>query len=358
MVAGGTPDFNKWFNQGLSLLHGSKFHSCLFADNCKEEVIWGHSVSRSILTTMQHKGHVIRPGVKFRKDASDNSQLQLAFLSAGINRASTGTFTCRSHDEAFTTIDTIPLDFDNPTILNLLFYRAVLRETWQLLRTQRAVKWLESRGRIPGPLSVHPDNRLRALLEAIRYLRPLLHPKSSNGNPSPVAHIVARVKTRHPVVAASCAGGGSHLAIDSLNNRELSADEIRTRARIEPNASWGLTIIPHANEHVVIASWLRGSTSEQYFRHLRAVSGKELQAAVSAELIYFCENWYLHPIVSGSYGESKRRAILCAYNNLAELQFGKYKWLDRGQMKWFDYLDLSNRHQINLFSYKESPLSP
>lgn len=297
--------------------------------------------------------HVIRPGTKLSQGDMGHGTPNLRFLPTGIGQASTGQFACRVHDDTFRTIDHMDMDFHDPKTLNMLCYRAVLRELWQLFRMERATSWLERRMRLPGPLSGHPDNRKKALHDLAERLRLLVYPARS-GHPSPVVHIVRRFKSDQPIVAASCAGGGSNLAIDRNTGRGLSQDEIQAVTGLQPNTSWAFTVIPQRNEHVIVASWLKDSAAEHYFRHFNELHGRELQAAVSAELIYFGENWFLHPTAWESYGEAKQLAILRAYDNFLELQSGQYRWWDRGDIPWYDYLRIPNRHQINLFRYRQS----
>ena len=105
----------------------------------------------------------------------------------------------------------------------------------------------------------------------------------------------------------------------------------------------------------MVASWLRNSAAERYFHHFNNVQGEELQAAVSAELVIFCENWFLNPRIWRSFSRAKQTAIIEAYNNIAELHAGRYTWQDREDgAPWFEYLNLSNRHQINFFRYNKA----
>ena len=105
----------------------------------------------------------------------------------------------------------------------------------------------------------------------------------------------------------------------------------------------------------MVASWLRNSGAEAYFRHFNGAQGTELQAAVSAELILLCENWFLNPRVWGSFSRAKRSAIIEAFNNLEDLRTGRYVWRDRAdESSWHEYLNLGNRHQINLFRYNRA----
>ena len=325
--------FNQYYElkEFDELVRQSTYRNCLFSEECSEQVIKAHSVSRAVLARMQSNGHLILPTTRFRRTESGLPERNIVFGRKGINRVSTGEFVCRAHDDFFSVIDTTPLDYGNPRILNLLFYRAILREIWLLLRMQRAILWVEKRRQWPGPLSIHPYTRTRALLDVKRRIEPFLKAEDDSYIECPVVHLVRFVRSSYQIVAASNASGGSTLVFDDDTGNELPQSHVGALTGREPNESWGFTVIPEANQHVVVASWLKGSSAEKYFDHFKNASGKELEAAVSAELICFCENWFLSPRAWESYGGTKREAILSAYKNLTELQLGKYRWADKGE---------------------------
>ena len=349
-------DRNKEIHQMQDLLHQSEYRRCLFAENCTEEVIEAHSVSRSILTKIQDNGHVIQLGTRHEKDEAGLSRISLTFVTKGINQASTGNFACQTHDNAFRAIDTIPMNLDDPNVCNLLFYRAALREAWLLLRTRPSTSLIDSKSPYLYRPSSHPNTRLKSLLHLIGCMRPSLTATNHTKATSSVVHIVRRVKSEHPILAASYASGGFTLVHDDTG-REIPPNVIRARMGIDPNDCWGFTVIPQENEHIVLASWLEGSNAANYFAHLKEVNGKELEAAVSSELIYFCESWFLNPKVWASYNKKKQEAIMSAYGNFMELVSGKYAWWDKkAKTSWHEYMNIPNRHQINLFSYNKSVL--
>ena len=326
-------DFNKEYHYGLDLLHKGAYKKCLFEHDCTEPTILAHSVSLSVLKSLQHNGEVVAPAIRISKDPSGRSRPNLTFEPEVVTRASTGTFTCQAHDSLFHIIDTGPFDFDNTTLLNLLYYRAVLKETWLLSKMRAGIAHLEEKGPLPTPLSIHPGVRLRALRDSINGVRPFLETTDC-----PLVHIVRHVKTPHPILAASCAGASSHI----VNGVEIPV-------------TWTFSVLPQASEHVIVASFLKGNIAEKYVNHFRETNGRELQAAISAELIYFGENWFIHPKVWFAYGKRKQAAITDAYNNFEEMLIGNYKWLDKEpRTPWYKYMGVSNRHQLNLFRYDES----
>lgn len=348
--------YNKSVHDAQEFVRRSEYRRCLFAENCTEEVIEAHSVSRAVLKDIQDNGHIIQPEAGTERDEVGRDHFKLVFNKEGINRASIGNFACQIHDNAFRAIDTIPMNFDDPNVRDLLLYRAALREAWVLLRLRPATSRIDNAYPSLYRPSDHPNTRLRSLLYLIDRMRPSLTATNHTKTTSPVVHIVRRVKSEHPILATSYASGGFTLAHDNTGN-EIHPSVIRANMGIEPNDCWGFTVIPQKNEHMVLASWLRGSHAANYFMHLKEVNGKELEAAVSAELIYFCENWFLNPRVWDSYNREKQDAIVSAYNNIPELISGQYAWRDKKERApWYEYMNIPNRHQINLFRYDKSVL--
>lgn len=81
---------------------------------------------------------------------------------------------------------------------------------------------------------------------------------------------------------------------------------------MEPYTCWGVTVVPQEREHMVLCSCLKGSFAETYFLHIKEAYERELEVAVSAQLIQFCERWFLNPKVWDEYNKAKREAILIA----------------------------------------------
>ena len=353
MTANEIKEHNKELHHYLDLIHKGTFDKCLFADGCTGQPIRAHSVSRAILSTIQHDDKVIQPGSRTVKDDSGRSHPIIEFRLEPISRASTGKFACATHDKEFRIIDTTPMDFDNPKVLDMLFFRAMLKEAWTLLSMQEGLTRLEQeKGQIPTDPSIHHAIRLKAALDAADRIKPFIGTAGDSHNKNPVYHIVRRVNSDRLFMAASSAGCSLTRAMNMLTGQELSMNDVRELTGKEPNYSWVFNVIPQAKSHVIVASWLKGSRGESYFSHLKNLNGRELTAAISAELICFCENWFLSPKVWESYGDTKRKAINDAFNNTWELLRGEYSWVDKDEKeKWYDYIKIPNRHQINLFRY-------
>ena len=182
-----------------------------------------------------------------------------------------------------------------------------------------------------------------------------MDPSKGLSSGSPIGHVVRRIRTTRPIIAASAAGSTLDMAFDEEKRHSLSMSETQEITGKNPNCTWAITVIPESKEHIVVASWISNSWAAQFFSHLREAHGRELEEAVSAELILFCENWFLHPKVWNSFSNTKRKAILDSYDNIDRLMEGSYQWQDkRPSTKWHAHINVPNRHQLNLFRYNES----
>lgn len=319
-----------------------------------------------MLKSIAENGHVTSPALRFPTDDAGLPRPDFQMVPEGINNASTGTFACLYHDNLFReAIDQTPIKADDPYVQDLLLYRAVLRELWLLLATNPMLSQMEREApHITNsvPPWGHQTRRIESLLYLRRCLGKSLGLDRSIGTTTPVKHMVRKVRTDYQTLACSYAYGGTtvNIEIDFAKGELTPTGVPARRSGVEPHICWGFTVIPETGEHTVLMSWLEGSMAEDYFAHFRNLAGRELEAAVSAELIVFCERWFLSPKVWEAYNEEKQRAILTAYDNVQELMSGKYRWSDRGKRPWYEYAGVPNRHQLNLFRYdpnvfKKSP---
>ena len=199
-------EYNRRVHENLNLLRRGRFETCMFADECTEPVIQAHSVSRSVLSKLEDNGHVVQAKIRTGHDEVGRSYPNLIFEPTGINRASTGSFVCGTHDATFADIDTVPMDFEDPRVRDLLFFRAIIKEAWQLFKAQFTTMSFERNQPWPTSLPNHPNTRLRALLNAMRRVRPWLETTSGDSADRPVIHVIRRMKTDHPIVAISWVG--------------------------------------------------------------------------------------------------------------------------------------------------------
>ena len=333
-------EYNRELFRVLDLGRKNSFAQCLVEEGCKGQPVSGHSVPRSMLKTISAGGEVIGPKFISEKDSNGRAQMEVKFVPRGIGLTSTGYFSCAEHEKRFAAIDVVEADWENPKVLDLLFFRTAIWEMWQLEKLKPTEPYQPRRMPIVES-SLNQNVRLDAIRETVRLIRPHL----TRGK-SPLTHIVRRVKSDHPIVTAACVGAAKDVGL-------LNEQRIVTR----PTA-WTFSVVPRKTEHVIIASCLTDSTAPSFISHFREVNGRELEAAVSGELIIFGENWFVHPKVWDSYNSKKRAAILSAFDNFEKLSSGGYAWRKRKPDEpWYKFLKMPNRHQLNLFQYNRSALS-
>ena len=345
------------FSKLLELAIKRPYRGCLFDPNCGNTPINAHSVSRAILSKIQDDGHVMRPSSHITLSRTGTPKRTLSFRCEGITQASTGTFACQFHDDMFKAIDTTPMDPNDHRVLNLMFYRAILQETWALLSTQSLTNEVEKEIELTTPITDRPNSRLMAMLDSISAIKPSIDNPHCFPGSSPIDHIVRHIRTPHPIIGASAAGASLDFVSEEHTGRTLSITETQSFTGKNPNNTWTITIVPQHGEHTLAISWVKGNGGDKYFSHFRDLNGRELEEAVSAELIVFCENWFLHPKVWKSFSRTKQNAVLSSYDNTDQLMRGSYQWHGKKQKStWYDAIGITNRHQINLFKYDESIL--
>ncbi len=323
---------------------------CLFSPDCQGKPIRSHTVPRNILRSIQVANHVTQLIGRPETDASGEFSQVARAEKIGINRASTGPFVCRHHEDLFKEIERPDADIKDNRILDLMMYRAALLELWKQLRmTGPTSKFVHP----AMPPHIRPSYRLRAMINLANRLGQGLGSVSDDYRPAiRIKHLVRMVKTKTPIVAAAQAHSSADMAMDRNTGQILPLEQTKLLTNREPNCSWSLTVIPKHGEHVVIASYVGNSEAERFFGHIATTNGTELQAAVSAEIILFSENWYINPFVWDAYGQKRQQAILTAYDNFDELMAGDYDYAAKEpRQPWYDFLGVPNRHQINLFRF-------
>ena len=325
---------------------------CLYSKECNERTIKAHSVPRSLLAGMQEQGHVLQPANRIANNDAGLATGQPIFEQVGINEASTGYFVCGSHDGLFRGIDTNDPDLSDKRILDLLMYRTSLKELWNQIRT---IDIARSAGRdIPLPIEVNPEIRMRAISELATKLKDQIQIRNAEEQVDGIrtVHIIKHIKTDFPFLVAASAGSSSDLVIEESSGRVMPLEASRRITGREPNTTWTITVIPREKEHAVVISYVQGSYAENYFSHIPGASGADLQEAISAELLVFCENWFIHPTVWNSLGRKRQQAIQDTFNNFDKILTGEYDYRNRKKTaKWHEFLGITNRHQINLFRH-------
>ena len=322
---------------------------CLFSPCCQGKPIKSHTVPKNILRGIQLENHVIQLTGRLLTDASGEVRQPVKAEKIGINNASTGPFVCRYHEDLFEEIERPDADVRDSRILDLMMYRATLLELWkQLTVTEPLSKYVPP----SMPPHIRPSHRLRAITDLTNRLGQGFSPEVAGYQPAiKIKHLARTIKTRMPIVGAAQAHGSADLVINQTTGQTIPMDQTQTYTHKEPNCSWSLTVIPRADNHAVIVSYVGNSAADKFFQHIATANGAELEAAVSAEIILFSENWYINPSAWDAYGQKRQQAILTAYDNFDELIDGFNYDLKPPTQPWYDFLRLPNRHQINLFRF-------
>ena len=344
--------FNTQIYQQLRELWRFNPRKCLHSESCEERTIKAHSVPRNVLSRMQEHGHVLQPINKISKNQDGRATGQPILEETGINEASTGYFVCRPHDGLFEKIDAPETDLSDIRILNLLMYRASLKELWTQIKTIETVRNVTKDFALP--VEVIADVRLRAISDLVLGLKDQIEESRDQRQSKPlrIEHVIKHIRTDFPFLAASSAGSASDVVTEKDTGRVLSLAAGKRLTGRELNTTWTITVIPKEKEHTVVISYLKGSYAENYFSHIQGSNGTDLQEAVSAELLVFCENWFIHPAVWKSFGLKRQKAMQETFDNFDKIIEGRYDYKNkRKNVKWYEFLGITNRHQINLFRH-------
>ena len=346
---GKTTSFQREFWETFQHIWQNGPKRCLFSPCCQGKLIKSHTVPKNILRAIQLENHVIQLTGRLLTDASGEVRQPVKAEKIGINNASTGPFVCRYHEDLFEEIERPDADVRDRRILDLMMYRATLLELWkQLTLDEPLSKYVPP----SMPPNIRPSHRLLAITDLTNRLGEGFSPEVAGYQPAiEIKHFVRKIKTSGPIVGAAQAHGSADLFIKKSTGQHIPMGKASLYTDKEPNASWSLTVIPRADNHTVIFSYVDNSAAEQFFPHIATANGSELEAAVSAEIILFSENWYINPSVWEAYGQKRQQAILTAYDNFDELIVGINYDLKPPTQPWYDFLQLPNRHQINLFRF-------
>ena len=225
-----------------------------------------------------------------------------------IRHAMTGHFTCRKHEELFAAVETNIPDFDNEDHLLLLAYKALLKGTWDAKLVRAAWSAMEAE----DSESDMPNYMVRLhkeMEEGVRYYKYLAekmlgiaeHPSPYEGVPNVLKHIVVRVPSRIPTIAASAWTDGLGFRVTPTPNGPI----------IERIAQWGCTVYPMEKEHVLVYDFPVSDewTISNRTRSIRLAKDTVLQRKVSQQLLGRIEDIVISPEVWESFTEDKRSAI-------------------------------------------------
>ena len=124
----------------LDATRADKYQECLAGGDCQEPAIKGHLIPRAHLKRLL--GHSNQMKVFNNERFSAEPTLP---LRKGIGWASTGYFTCKTHDAMFQQADQVSdMDVVPPTrVLNLICYRNALQARWWPELWARAAKTVD-----------------------------------------------------------------------------------------------------------------------------------------------------------------------------------------------------------------------
>ena len=225
-----------------------------------------------------------------------------------VRHAMTGYFACRKHEELFAKVENKIPDFDNEEHLLLLAYKALLKGMWQAKLTR--VAWSDVAAQDPKSDMPSHMARLHSEMEkGIGYYKYIaeemlgiaVHPSPYEDQPNVLEHIVFRVPSRIPTVAASTWTNG-------LSSR---LTPIRGGMIIERIPQWGCTVYPLEEEHVVVYHFTASDAPaiRSGIKTILTATDEVLQREVSLDLLAHMEDIVVSPEVWGSFSEDKRSAI-------------------------------------------------
>ncbi len=271
---------------------------CYYSPNCTGVTIQAHTISKSWMKPLSRAGKVYwfsNGGVK---------GMQLQHLKGvpslvSVKVASAHPFCCAEHDKNFNLIDQPNLHSPSSHQLNLMFYRALLR---QLHVDTAASKWLAKYplGRwVAALFGVQANSRgLKLLQSACSVVQEAISkPQHSERR---VRHLSRLVKG-HPTLACATAAAWQ-------------------RHPGGPGA-WGVTVIPQATGHLVVYHFCTlvpvgagikedlDKKSSYLCSEIMLADEQALARRVSYDVLCLCEEFCLAPNVWDSYPEKVREDI-------------------------------------------------
>jgi hypothetical protein len=293
-------ELRSWVYRSLN----ADYRPCLAASTtCKKKAVRAHSVPNgAVLTLLEEDGHVISPKVHFTA-AGVHSALE----RVGRNHATTFTGLCAAHDhQMFNAIDRLPIDLEDPILLFLLAYRAVLREYYVLLRgaiqNQAAYRKKVALGLISGDRPT-PDG-LRAVglmanaFEFHEYKLPVDQALAEDRFEL-LHHTVLRFPGHQPTVAVS--------SCLMFVEQALASD---------PKERLILSVFPDGSGTNVVVSATRRDRPyvEAHLSGVLAASQASQKYFFSKLILQCCENFVLSPRFYNSLTAERRQAIGTFYS--------------------------------------------
>lgn len=281
-----------------------KFNKCLSPTmNCPDSAIKAHSVQKATaLALIEEAGHVTELKMKI---ANDNPVCE--FVKVGRNSASTFTGFCSHHDtKIFHSIDTKPLNLQDPEQLFLIAYRAVTRDLHVLMesgaRLQAAHVWRVDSGVVganeASPSAIAPMEQMYKSWQVWRYRNKYYDHVFADGDYKDILHSTFIIAGRQPVLAAA-----SFFPIDNRFPKD-------SKARI------ALNVIPISqDETAVIFSYPKEQSgpSRRHIANVMLKKGDDQLLALSTLMLDTTENFFIRPSHVAGWSDEKRSFIEKAY---------------------------------------------
>lgn len=225
-----------------------------------------------------------------------------------IHHAMTGYFACREHENMFAAVENNIPNFADEEHLLLLAYKALLKGTWDARLMRTAWNAMEAE----DPESDMPNYMARLhkeMEEGVGYYKYVAekmlgiaeHPSPYQSVPNVLKHIVVRVPSRIPTIAASAWTDGLGFRVTPTPNGPI----------VERLVQWGCTVYPMKTEHIVVYHFPASDelTIRNRTRAVRLANDTVLQRKVSQQLLGRIEDIAISPEVWESFTDDKRNTI-------------------------------------------------
>lgn len=276
---------------------------CLVPGKHGGEIVEGHNIQDAVMRKLTQSADVmsfavypVYPGRKYPEITP-------------ISHATTGYFTCYEHEKMFADVESQVPDFNNRKHCLLLAYKALLKVTWEnttLRIAWEAMEAEDSQSDMPNFMV----RQLREMEDGVRYykhiaeimLRISEHPSPYDSPPDTLDHLVIKVPSNLPTVAASCWSNGLGWKVIPTPYGSPIIQRI---------PQWGCTVYPFEKQHIIVYHYplLDKRPFLKHTRSLQRIEGTILQRKVSQDLLKHFEEIVISPEIWESFGDGKRKAI-------------------------------------------------
>ncbi len=309
------------FTQQILATSEVRANQCLHQPGCTGQPIDAHTVPRNWLKQIGPKQvYLFRPSPK---PTGPPGQMPAIPHKVSIRRATTAGFTCAEHDAVFQPADQRTTDTNDPTRLNLLFYRAVLKAFHgELVATEVARTHIGTVGKATRLGTPAANSQPSTLALASGLLRVSLSYPVLNWR---IRH-VTRLLPGSPRIACSNAGVWDHHWVDFLSSPARP---------IESNGVWGITVMPTNRGHAATLHYCTVAQDKDVaLRHLskmdqemttfEALQGVPLEEAISSHAIVLAENLCIGTRAWESLTSRRKELMRTAWTNNSWIPNGQF----------------------------------